>query len=369
MIVAGRSARDLLNTIPSPLVGRDSVELCRIARELGEPGYRGRQLARWIYRRGANSFESMTDLSSQFRGRLAERSTIGLPRIAHRDSAPDKTVKYLLEMADGEKIEAVYLPYAERVSICLSTQAGCPAGCRFCATAQGGLARNLTAGEIAGQVLTVQADRPARRITHAVYMGMGEPLLNDEEVVRSVRLLVSEVGMSARHLTVSTVGIAPGIRRLAHEGLPVTLALSLHAPNDDLRESLIPTARKWRLAEILDACREYHSKTRRNLTFEYLLLGGINDSPELAREMAQLLKGIPGNVNLIPFNWVETPEGFRRPEPDRVTAFREALESAGRVTTQRMERGHAISAACGQLRRSAGTIRTGNSRAPAIAAT
>ena len=345
-----------------PLIGRDSRELAELAIELGEPAFRGKQLARWIYRRGADSIDSMTDLPARFREQLSERFDAGLPAIAHRDAAADGTVKYLLRLHDGEQIESVYLPYADRVSVCLSSQVGCPAGCTFCATAQGGLARNMTAGEIAGQVLVLQADHTERRISHAVYMGMGEPLLNYDEVIKSARLLTSEVGMSARHLTISTVGVAPGIRRLAEEKLPITLALSLHAPNDELRESLIPTARKWNLAEILDACREYFAKTRRNLTFEYLLLGGVNDSPEHAREMARLLKGIPGNVNLIPFNWVETAEGFRRPDLERIVAFRMALKSSGRVTTQRMERGHAISAACGQLRRTAGTLRFQNLR-------
>jgi 23S rRNA (adenine2503-C2)-methyltransferase len=339
------------------LIGQTTAEMERIAQECGEPAYRGRQLARWLYRRGAAAFEQMTDLPQPFRARLAESYVVGKSRIVHRDIASDGTIKYLLELADGERIESVYLPYEDRVSVCLSTQVGCPAGCAFCATAQGGLARNMTAGEIADQILTLQADNPNRRISHAVYMGMGEPLLNYEGTVQSARLLIKEVGMSARHLTFSTVGIAPGIRRLADEDLPVTLALSLHAPDDDLREQLIPTARKWKLDEILDACREYHAKTKRNLTFEYLLLAGINDSPEQARALAERLRGLPGNVNLIPFNYVETPQGFRRPSAERIAAFRAALEKAGRVTTQRMERGHAISAACGQLRRIAGTPR------------
>lgn len=339
------------------LIGRTTAQMEGIARRLGEPGYRGRQVASWIYRRGAASFAEMTDLPQGFRLRLSENFQIGLPSIARRDAAPDGTVKYLLELGDREQVEAVYLPYPGRVSICLSCQVGCPAGCTFCATAQGGLARNMTAGEIVSQALLLQSEHPERRISHAVYMGMGEPLLNYDEVVRSIRILSGEVGMSLRHITVSTVGVPEGIRRLADESLPVTLALSLHAPDDSLRKTLIPTARKWSLREILDACREYHEKTKRNLTFEYLMLAGINDWPEQARAMAGLLEGLPGNVNLIPFNYVETPEGFRRPDAARIREFRRSLESAGRVTTQRMERGHAISAACGQLKRTAGTLR------------
>lgn len=336
-----------------PLIGITTQELEAVAQELGQPAYRGRQLASWIYKRGATSFDQVTDLPHDLRARLAESYTVGTLKIAHKDAAADGTIKYLVELPDGEKVESVYLPYPDRVSVCLSTQVGCPAGCTFCATGQGGLARNLTAGEIVGQFLLMQSGS-ARRITHAVYMGMGEPLWNYEAVVKSLRLLGKEVGVSLRNLTVSTVGVVPGIRALAQENLPITLALSLHAPDDALRAQLIPTARKWKLDEILDACKEYASSTHRNLTFEYLLIGGINDSPEQARALAALLKAkqLPGNVNLIPFNYVETPQGFRRPSRESILRFREELEKAGRVTTQRMTRGHAISAACGQLRRS-----------------
>ena len=191
-----------------------------------------------------------------------------------------------------------------------------------------------------------------RRISHVVYMGMGEPLWNYEAVIASLRLLSNEVGLSVRNLTVSTVGVVPGILALAKEDLPVTLALSLHAPDDAIRADLIPTARKWKLDEILDACEEYVRQTHRNLTFEYLMIGGVNDRPEHARALAALLKSrhLPGNVNLIPFNYVETPQGFRRPDSQAIARFRAELEKAGRVATQRMTRGHAISAACGQLK-------------------
>ena len=335
-----------------PLIGKTTEELGVLCQELGQPAYRGKQIAAWIYRSTAETIGEMTDLSREIRARLENDWTVGLPTIPHRDSAPDGTIKYLMEMPDGERVETVYLPYPDRVSVCLLSQVGCPAGCTFCATAQGGLARNLTAGEIVGQLLRVQRDS-ARRVSHAVYMGMGEPLLNYDAVVKSVRLLGGEVGMSFRNLTLSTVGVAPAIRALAKENLPITLALSLHAPEDSLRARLIPTARKWSLDEILDACAEYAGATGRNLTFEYLMLGGLNDSPEQARALAAILKKrrLPGNVNLIPFNYVETPEGFRRPQRESVAQFRQALEDAGRVTTQRMTRGHAISAACGQLRR------------------
>lgn len=329
-----------------------AAELEAAAVECGQPAYRGRQIAAWIYRRGARSVDEMTDLPAPFRAQLAERFEIGLPEVAHRDCSDDGTVKYLLRLFDGQTIESVYLPYEERVSICLSTQVGCPAGCAFCATGMGGLSRNLSAGEIVGQYLVMQRESE-RRITHAVYMGMGEPLWNYDAVVKSLRLLGSACGLSMRNLTVSTVGVAPGIRALAAENLPITLALSLHAPDDALRAKLIPTARKWKLDEILEACEEYARSTRRNLTFEYLLIGGVNDSAEQARALASLLRArrLPGNVNLIPFNYVETPEGFRRPGPQSIATFAAELQRAGRPTTRRVTRGHAISAACGQLRR------------------
>ena len=335
-----------------PLIGKTTKELETLVLEAGQPAYRGKQLAGWIYQRGAKSFDEMTDLSRELRASLTETCVIGLPKTAHMERAEDETVKYLMEVTDGKTIESVLLPYPERVSVCLSSQIGCAAGCTFCATAQGGLARNLTAGEIVGQLLKMQSESD-RRISHAVYMGMGEPLWNYDEVVKSLRLLGNEVGMSFRNLTVSTVGVVPGILALAKEDLPITLALSLHAPDDELRKSLIPTGRKWKIEEILDACAEYSANTRRNLTFEYLLIGGLNDKPEHARALASLLKekNLPGNVNLIPFNYVETSQGFKRPTRQSVTKFREELEKAGRIATQRMTRGHAISAACGQLRR------------------
>ncbi len=334
------------------LVGMTQQEITQLLQEMGQPQYRAVQTAAWVYRKSAASWEDMTDLPVALRKKMAQECELGLPEAAHRDTAPDGTIKYLMRFADGVSVESVYLPYPNRVSVCLSTQAGCAAGCAFCATAKGGLERSLSAGEIAGQFLRMQQESN-RRIDHVVYMGMGEPLLNYSAMVRSLFLLRDEAGLSARNITVSTVGIVPGIRALAEEDIPVTLALSLHAPDDALRTQLIPTARKWPLEEILEACSYYTSRTKRNLTFEYLLLGGINDSPEQARALARLLAGrhLPGNVNLIPFNYVETPQGFRRPAREAVTAFRAELEKAGRPATQRMTRGNAIAAACGQLRR------------------
>ncbi len=334
------------------LIGSTTLELSEIATNLGEPAYRGKQLSTWIYSRRARDFSEMSDLPKQFRDKLSEEYAIGLPEIVRNDQSEDGTVKYLLKQEDGLTIESVYLPYTDRVSACLSSQIGCAAGCTFCATAQGGLARNLTAGEIVGQYMRMQLGGD-RRISHVVYMGMGEPLWNYDAVIKSIRILGDEIGLSYRHVTVSTVGVVPGILALAKESIPITLAISLHAPDDETRQRMIPTGRKWKIEEILDACAAYSHTTQRNLTFEYLLIGGVNDSVEQAAELAVLLnrRKLAGNVNLIPFNYVDNASGFRRPTRDSIAGFRDELEKRGRVTTQRMTRGHSVSAACGQLRR------------------
>jgi 23S rRNA (adenine2503-C2)-methyltransferase len=221
-------------------------------------------------------------------------------------------------------------------------------GCRFCATGLGGFDRNLEAGEIVGQYLLLQS-LTERRIGHVVFMGMGEPLLNLPNVLKSLRLLHDEVGLSYRHLTVSTVGLVPQIRQLAEENLPIHLALSLHSPIDEIRDRLMPVNHKWPVAEVVGAMRGYGQTTGRKVTFEYLLIKEVTDTPDQARELARLVKGFPNVVNLIPFNWVDTEQGFARPERERVRRFRSILESAGVNVTERTERGHDIAAACGQL--------------------
>lgn len=344
------------------LIGMDRAELEALAARLGEPAYRGRQLARWLYARGARDFAAMTDLPAAFRERLAETARVGRSDVARRVESRDGTRKLLLRYPDGREIETVLLPYPDRVSVCVSSQVGCPVGCVFCATATMGFARNLTAGEIVDQVLTAQEHAPTdergapRRVSHVVVMGMGEPLLNYDALVRALRLLRREVGISYRHLTVSTAGYVSGMRRLAREGLPITLALSLHAPNDALREKLIPLARKWSLGEVMDAVREYTEVTGRRVTLEYLLLAGVNDGEEHARELAQRIRGMIAHVNLIPWNPADSFAVFAPPSPARIRRFRRILEQAGIAVTQRVERGQDIAAACGQLAvRSAGT--------------
>jgi 23S rRNA (adenine2503-C2)-methyltransferase len=335
-----------------PLLGRDQAELEALARELGEPAYRGRQLAQWLYRRGAHQFEEMTDLPASFRSRLSEVATVGRSDLVTAQTSRDGTTKLLLEEPDGRRIETVLLPYEARTSVCISSQVGCPVGCVFCATATMGFARNVTAGEMVDQVLAAQeaaarAGRP--RITHVVVMGMGEPLLNIDELLEAIRLLNKEVGIAMRHMTVSTAGYVPGIRRLAEENLQITLALSLHAPNDTLRAQLIPLAKKYPLAETMAAVRDYAGRTGRRVTLEYLLLAGVNDTEPLALELAHLVRGMITHVNLIPWNPADSFSHFAAPTAGRVRAFRRTLERHGLTVTQRVERGQDISAACGQL--------------------
>lgn len=334
---------------PRPaLVGRDTAALREVSVELGEPGYRGAQLARHLYRNAAATVEAMTDLPARFRERLAEAYVVNPLSVASHKRSQDEVDKLLVHGGDGEVFECVLLPYADRTSCCISTQVGCPMGCTFCATGLGGFDRNLTVGEIVGQYLMLQQISPTR-ISHVVFMGMGEPLLNFDHVVETLRIFHDEVGLSYRHLTISTVGLVPQIRKLAELKLPIHLALSLHSPFDDVRSRLMPVNQRWAVREVVGAMREYHHATGRKVTFEYLLIDQVNDTVEQARALADLVRGLPCVVNLIPFNWVDTGEGFARPSREAVRAFRRTLEQAHINVTERVERGHDIAAACGQL--------------------
>jgi len=355
------------------LLGLSTDELCSLVQEHGAPAYRGKQIAEWVYQRGARTFEEMTNIPEKLRSDLSKEYAVGRAETVAVQRSRDGTLKLLLELAAanklkvknqtpkvqvksqklgttegfGDMVETVGLPYADRFSCCLSTQVGCPVGCVFCATGLGGFSRNLTAGEIVDQVLAVQ-EAARTRVDHVVFMGMGEPLLNYEATVKAMRLLNSELGIAMRHLTVSTVGFVPGIRRLAEEKMQVTLAVSLHAPTDDLRRQLIP-GMKWCLADIIDACREYLQQTGRRVTFEYCLLDGVNDGTAQAQELARLLRGMNCHVNLIPYNPVPGLSSYKRPRKS-IRAFREVLEGAGIQVTQRVQRGPDIDAACGQLK-------------------
>jgi 23S rRNA (adenine2503-C2)-methyltransferase len=331
------------------LVGQSRAELRAWVEGLGEPGYRGGQLARWIYGRGARSFAEMTDLPARLRERLAAESEVGRATADQVRASRDGTVKLLLELGDARRIETVLLPYADRTSVCVSSQVGCPVGCVFCATATMGFARNLTAGEMIDQVLAARERAPGGRVTHVVVMGMGEPLLNLDATVKFIRLLREELGISPRRVTVSTAGYVPGIERLAECDLPITLALSLHAPTDELRARLIPLSTKYGLSRVMEAVRNYTERTGRRVTLEYLLLAGVNDRREQADQLAALLRGMISHVNLIPWNPAASHDRFEAPSPAAVRAFQRALEKHGLTVTQRMERGQDIEAACGQL--------------------
>ncbi|MEZ4554327.1 MAG: 23S rRNA (adenine(2503)-C(2))-methyltransferase RlmN [Dehalococcoidia bacterium] len=322
----------------------------------GEPSYRARQVAHWALKRGATSFDQMSDLPTRLRERLAAEFRLDAPTVLATTEADDgSTVKALLDLGEGVAVEAVRMNYdaeapdeRDRSTVCVSTQAGCAMACVFCATGQQGFTRNLTPAEIVAQVLHFSR---TSRVTNVVFMGMGEPLANTAATVAAVRWLVHADGldMRARGVTVSTVGLRAGIRRLAAEGLQVGLTISLHAPDDELRRRLIPTAGGTTIDDLVEAAREYIRANGRRVTFAYALLDGVNDSEEQARLLARRIRGIQGHVNLIPYNPTAGP-GLRRPSRERVRAFQRALQAAGVNATVRVERGVEIAAACGQLR-------------------
>jgi 23S rRNA (adenine2503-C2)-methyltransferase len=355
-------------------------ELAKLVERMGERPFRGRQLFRWIHHKGASSLDEMTDLPRAFRERLAREARLTTLAVDAVQRSSDGTRKYRLRTEDGKFIEAVYMPEEPgpdafdpeadeedepgrkrvRRTLCVSTQVGCAMGCGFCMTATMGLVRNLTPGEIADQVYRVNADLRAeagpeasidaqRPLTNLVYMGMGEPLHNYVNVKRSLDLLLHPEGanFSHRHVTVSTSGLVPNIQRLGEE-TPVKLAVSLNATTDEQRAALMPVDKKWNIAALIDACRKFPMKYGRRITFEYVLLKGVNDTDQDARRLADLMTGIPAKVNLIPYN--ENPGlGFGDPGAERVQAFRRILEARGFAAMVRKNRGRDISAACGQL--------------------
>lgn len=335
------------------LVGLTLDELETVAAGLGEPRYRGRQLARWIYARRATSFAEMTDLPQGLRDRLAAGARLSRLRLIARSNASnDLTTKVLLALGDGHTVETVLMRYDDgRRTVCVSTQVGCGMGCTFCATGLAGLTRNLTAGEIVDQVLAIEQEC-GERVSHVVFMGMGEPLANYDAALRAVRLLNAPYGpgIGMRNLTLSTVGLVPQIRRLAQERLQLTLAVSLHAPNDGLRSQLVPINRRWPIAELMAASHEYVALTGRRVTFEYVLMAGVNDHVEHARQLAALLVGWHAHLNLIPWNPVHGAQ-YRRPSYDDLHRFAGLVRRAGVAATIRIDRGVDIDAACGQLRR------------------
>jgi 23S rRNA (adenine2503-C2)-methyltransferase len=343
-----------MNVAETTITGMMTAELELAAVAAGAPAFRGRQIAQSVYQRGARDWNALTELPKSLRETLSKEYSLTPCVIRSASAAPDGTVKYLLDLPDGEVIESVFLPYPGRTSVCISSQVGCPMACSFCATGTEGLARNLTAGEIIDQVLLMQSQHPDNRITHVVLMGMGEPLLNYANVLQAVRILNEDVGIAMRHITLSTVGVVPNIRKLAEEDLQLTLAVSLHAPNDTLRSQLVPLNDKYPIAVLMNACREYTDQTKRRITFEYVLMAGVNDTEKEAHELGALLKKQPlCAVNTIPYNSTDVAAPYQRPRPEATHRFREIVASYGVTITQRKERGHRIAAACGQLKRSA----------------
>jgi 23S rRNA (adenine2503-C2)-methyltransferase len=313
--------------------------------------FHARQLYRWIYKRGVVDFEKMTDLSKDLRARLAADFEVVTPVLLSDLRSIDGTRKFVLELADHRRIEAVFIPDTPAMTFCISTQVGCAMGCGFCLTGKMGLVRNLTAGEIAGQVrLLADATRMLDHPFNIVLMGMGEPLHNYDPTMKALRILHSEHGLavSPRRVTLSTVGIVPGLQRLAKEPLMPNLAISLHATTDEQRSELVPPNRKYPLAEILETCRRFPLKRRSRITFEYVMLDGVNDTPEDARRLARLLSGIKAKVNLIPLNPAPGIP-FERPPDERIDRFAQILADRHFTVSVRKSRGQDIRAACGQL--------------------
>jgi 23S rRNA (adenine2503-C2)-methyltransferase len=370
------------------LLGFDQSELTALVDSLGEPGYRAKQLVEAVYRQRVDSLDEISTLSQQLRARLAQKGvSIGLPRIEQRFMSQDGTVRYLIAFADGQSVETVWMPegdggeagdgseagelaerFAEnptgdrkniqgqnpgRSTICISSQVGCAVDCQFCLTALLGVKRNLSAGEIVGQVCAVLKDQkvspPEDRI-NLVFMGMGEPFLNYDNFIKAARLLVQEVGIAERRMTVSTAGIVPRIHDLGQEAIRPKLAISLNASNDELRTQLMPLNKKWNLEMLMAAARDYPLRTREWITFEYVLLGGVNDRIENAKEVAELIRGMRCKVNLIALNPGPGID-FTTPDAAGVAAFQNTLRDAGIPAFVRRPRGRDIYAACGQLKR------------------
>jgi 23S rRNA (adenine2503-C2)-methyltransferase len=334
------------------LVGLLPAEVESLMEALGQPRYRGRQVFHWVQARRILDTEAMTNLSRRLRSALASRARVSRPAVAQLQCSRDGTRKFLLRLTDGEEIESVLIPDEDRLTACISTQVGCPLACRFCLTGLMGLRRNLRAGEIVGQILTLQDTLDqGERISNIVLMGMGEPLLNFSQVERALRILCDAHGASysPRRITLSTAGHVPGIQKLAAADLNVNLAVSLNATTDAVRDELMPINRRWPIAELLRACRAYPLPNRRRLTFEYVMLDGVNDAQQDATRLVGLLRGIRCKLNLIPFN--TAPDLPDRPSPrERVEAFQRILRNAGITATIRQSRGWDIAAACGMLR-------------------
>lgn len=333
-------------------------ELRGLLSDMGEKSFRAAQLYQWLHKRGAGSYEELSNISLSLRERLKDNYSIALPEAVEvLSSRLDGTRKFILRMEDGHVIESVWMKYRHGNSVCISSQVGCRMGCRFCASTLDGLARNLTSGEMLAQIYLIQR-LTGERVSNIVVMGSGEPLDNYSELTRFIRMVSDENGLniSQRNITVSTCGLVPEIRRLAEEGYAITLALSLHAPNDEVRKSLMPIANRYSLSEVLPAMEYYFEKTGRRITFEYSVVEGVNDNKAEAKELSVLLRGFRSgggqacHVNLIPVNPIKE-RTFRRPDREKTENFKRILTENGITATIRREMGADISGACGQLRR------------------
>lgn len=327
-------------------------EMEELALSLGEKAFRGKQLFQWVHDKRVKSFDEMSNLSASFREKLKEKYTIsGVTQVEKQVSQKGDTAKYLFALEDGNVIESVWMKYHHGNSVCISSQVGCRMGCTFCASTLTGLARNLTAGEMLSQIYEIQRDT-GERVSNVIVMGMGEPLDNYDNLLHFLRLVSHEKGIciSQRNITVSTCGLVEQIRRLAEENLQITLAISLHAPNDEIRRRTMPVANRYGIDEIIQACRDYFAATGRRITFEYSMIRGVNDKKEHAEELAERLRGLNCHINLIPLNEVKERECLRSRKED-IQQFKLVLEKNHRNVTIRREMGSDIDAACGQLRK------------------
>lgn len=331
----------------------NTEELEKLLVGMGEPKFRAAQLFKWL-QSGVESFDEMTNIPLKLRQQLEDKCYIAVALIEKRYASQiDETVKYVYKLYDGEYIESVLMKYEHGYTLCISTQVGCRMGCAFCASGLNGLVRSLTASEMLAQITTAQKDNNIR-ISNIVMMGMGEPLDNFDNSARFLQLVSDEKGLNIglRHISLSTSGVVSGIKRLAELNMPITLSISLHAPDDKIRSEMMPVNRKWNISALLDACREYQKETTRRISFEYALIEGVNDDDYCADELARRLKGIMCHINLIPANPVKE-NSFKKPDRKRIIRFKESLEKRGLTATVRRTLGADIDASCGQLRNKA----------------
>ena len=320
---------------------------------IGEASFRASQVFKWIYQKGVQQFDQMSNLPFELRAQMNEDLAFFKPTVLHKNISSDGTMKVLFELHDKEKVETVLIPTSTRATLCVSTQAGCKFGCAFCASGIGGFKRNLSCAEILFQVLYMKRIACERRLSHIVFMGVGEPLDNYDNLMKAIRTINSPKGMNiaARRITVSTCGLVPKIKKLAEEGLQVELAVSLHGFSNESRDVLMPVNKKYPINDLIAACREYNKSTKRQITFEYILIKDMTCSEKAAKELGRLLKGLLCKINLIPYNSVSEFD-HEPPSRNRMFAFKNQLERSGVHATIRAPRGKDVSAACGQLRHS-----------------